>query len=149
MLAASHVVEEYNLSVFLGALELDSLGAVAWRFDRRVDIDDLSVTPVSEDQPLLVVRINSEVRRVVTDRLLSLPVEVRQIGSSRHELLLSFKNLLEVVNLKSIGQVDVCGDLLVVLLLSQEDDRGHAAGPNFVLSCGERSQERRVLVVGV
>mmetsp|Transcript_16175 Transcript_16175/g.21908 ORF Transcript_16175/g.21908 Transcript_16175/m.21908 type:complete len:82 (-) Transcript_16175:517-762(-) len=39
----------------------------------RVDIDDLSVTSVTEEQTSLAVGINLEVRRIVINDLLSLP----------------------------------------------------------------------------
>ena len=64
-------------------------------------------------------------------------MEVRQVRGSRHELSFTFENLLEVVNLKPVSKIDVGRDLLVVLLLSEEDDRRHTTRPHFVLSRGE------------
>ena len=73
------MVEEDNLGVFV-AFDLNSFGSITWWINTWVDIDDLSISFVSEKKALVVMSIYSEVWRLVDSGLLSVPVEEAQIS---------------------------------------------------------------------
>ena len=106
MLSSRQVIEEHDLLIFV-ALKLDARGTITRRIDGGVHVDDLSITSVSEHDALLVVGVHAEVRRIVHQRLLRLPLEVRQVRSSRQKHSLSVEIKLEVVHLQTVSQVNV------------------------------------------
>jgi hypothetical protein len=75
MLSAGNVIEENNLLVFV-SLNLLSFGSVTGGIFSRIDIDDLSISLVSEQQASFTVGINSEVRRVIEIAILGVPIVV-------------------------------------------------------------------------
>ena len=72
------MVEENDLGVLFALNFLAHADTVLFLgLKVRIDIDDLSVTPVSEEKPGLRVGIDLEVGRVIVDNLLALPRIVR------------------------------------------------------------------------
>ena len=72
------MVEEDDLGI-LFALDFLAHADTVLLFGRqvRIDIDDLPVTPVTEEKTALRVSVDLEVGRVVVDDLLALPRIVR------------------------------------------------------------------------
>ena len=78
MLSPSNMVEEDDLSILV-AFDLNSLGTVTWWILGWVDVDDFSISFVSEEQSLVRVCVDSEVWRVVQGWVLSIPVEEAEV----------------------------------------------------------------------
>ena len=82
------MIEEYNLSVFVAFNFGTGTDAILVRIIKvGVDVDNFSVTTVTEEETRVGVRIDLEVRGVVVLDLLALPRVVAQIAGLRHNLL--------------------------------------------------------------
>ena len=72
------MVKEDDLGVFV-TLNFLSDCAIARVFKIRIDVDDLSVSLVSEEESSVGVGIHSEVRGIIDGAGLSLPVVVAEV----------------------------------------------------------------------
>lgn len=100
------MVEEDNLSVVF-TLDFDSLRSVSWWVHIGIDIDDLSVSLVSEKEALIIVGVHSKIGRVIKRGVLCIPVEETEVCGFWQQLLLSFEDVTEVLGLKPMSQVNV------------------------------------------
>ena len=80
--SSSQMIKEDNLCIFI-TFYLNSFGSVTWWVNAWVDINDLSISFISEKKALIVMSIHSEIWRLVNSGLLSIPVEETQIGMFR------------------------------------------------------------------
>ena len=82
------MIEEHNLSVFVAFDFGTGTDTILVRIIKvGVDVDNFSVTTVTEEEARVGVRIDLEVRGVVVLDLLALPRVVAQIAGLRHNLL--------------------------------------------------------------
>ena len=101
ILSSGKVIKENDLRVVF-ARNFDPLGAVAGRVDVWVHVDHLPVSLVSKQHALVVVRIDSEVRRVVDRWVLRVPVEEAKIRWPRQQLLFAFEVVSEIFSFESV-----------------------------------------------
>ena len=135
------MVEEDDLSILV-AFDLNSLGTVTWWILGWVDVDDFSISFVSEEQSLVRVGVDSEVWRVVQGWVLSIPVEEAEVRLLWHQHLLALEDLPKVFSFQSVSKVDVAGDLILSFFrVSNENNGGHPTTSNVVLSVSQRLQE--------
>ena len=106
MLSPSNVIEEYDLSILI-AFDLNSLGTVTWWILSWVDVDDFSISFVSEQQSLVRVGVDPKVRRIVQSRMLGIPVEEAEVCLLWHKHFLALEDLPKVFSFQSVGKIDV------------------------------------------
>ena len=139
------MIKEYDLRVIF-ARNFDPLGSVAGWVDIWVHVDHLSVSLISEQHALVIVRVDPEVRRVVDRWVLRIPVEEAKIRRSWQQLFFAFKDVSKVLGFESVRQIDVARYLVVAfLLLANENNGGHATATNIGLPIGQCRQEFRVV----
>jgi len=119
MLSSGKVIKEDYLSVVF-TLKYLARATVTGSLHLRVDIDNLSVSFVSEEKALVGTSVNSKVRRISHTANLRLPMVETQISLSWQELLFVFENTSEVLCFHSVSQIDVSTDFFAWLLNSQE-----------------------------
>jgi len=135
------MIKEYNLSV-LFTDDLLTSGTITRISDLRVDVNNLSVTKVTELKAKFGVRIRSEVSRIVEVSGGRIPVEEAQVTGLGKKQFLLHEDFTEVLSLHSICKVDVTADLVASTLVdSNENDGSHTAVTESFFSLSESHQE--------
>lgn len=141
MFASGDVIEKDNLCIFF-SLYLDPLCAVARGILHGVNIYNLSISLVAEEEAGVGVGVDTEVGRVAQCAIVCLPIIVREVRWLGQQHLLPLEVQTEVLGLQTVSKVDITADLIfAVLVISDEDDGGHAAVPNQLLALSQGLQE--------
>jgi hypothetical protein len=138
MLASCNVIEEHNLSVLI-CLYLNSFCSITRGIFSGIDINNFSITFVSEEETCLRVSVNSEIRWFKKRAILSLPIIVWEVSLSGKEYFLAFKIESEIVSFQAMSKVNVTADLIFAIFVISDKDNGcHTSVSNKLLSFCQR-----------
>lgn len=124
------MIEKDNLRIlFTFYLSASANSILLSRVQVWVHIDYLSVTTVSEKETCVRVCVDFEIRRISVLDLLAFPRVITQICSLRLDLLSLRENEAEVFVFHTISKVNICTDLTLVSLISDEKNRSQSTVP--------------------
>ena len=126
LLSTSVVIEEDYLGVGW-IFDFMPSCIVAWWVELWVDVDNLSISSISEKKSLFRACIGLEVWWVVMTGSLGIPMEVAQISVLWQQLLIAWEIVLEVLGLHAVCQVDISTDFILSLDVSDEENCGQSA----------------------